>query len=188
LADADPQYLPYYFASKPQLPLQWSHFLPTQPAPEVYRVPPGVQGPRWAWEDDDDTGAHWCPLKVRVDHSPDYDTTSGPYKEGPSYYGVYERQGAINGKYSYKNANGDRAIWYEGGSWRVGHFKNLGTSTCGFYTTEDTPCPNPKPVSLRPWTWRYFIQAAGIWVDADRGMSIWEHVEWDIWDDFNPDN
>merc|ERR1712071_345079 len=112
LADADPQYLPYYFASKPQLPLQWSHFLPTQPAPKAVtrqvadEVLGGVEGDKdmainyitGAEEKADARRRTGCPSKVRVDHSPFScnKNSEGPYKENPNYFGVYERQGKIN--------------------------------------------------------------------------------------------
>ena len=49
----------------------------------------------------------------------------------------------VNGKQNWIHVQGSKAIWYdkEDKSWNIGDKKNLGTSTCSLYSTQNTNRP-----------------------------------------------
>ena len=85
-------------------------------------------------------------------------------------FGYYTlRPGTINGKAHYtSDDDGKAAIWWEGGRWRVGFTKDVGTNVCSLYVDSNADCP----YTPRSYTWRYYDQY-GNWRDAYKGFSIW---------------
>ena len=58
----------------------------------------------------------------------------------------------VNGKQNWIHVQGSKAIWYdkEDKSWNIGDKKNLGTSTCSLYSTNDAK----RPEEATKWKYR----------------------------------
>ena len=59
---------------------------------------------------------------------------------------------AVNGKKTWIHDQGSNVIWYdkELNNWKIGTKKNLGTTTCSLYSTNDTRGPEEAI------TWKYW--------------------------------
>merc|ERR1712119_28015 len=106
-----------------------------------------------------------CPYQVIV--GGDEDPTKGPYKLHKEKFGTYtRREGEINGHDWYRKD--DYAIWYSGTGWLVGVEGSLGSHRHSFGTPDDDDCPH-EPA----YTWNYYVDAIGDFVDAGTSLSIW---------------
>merc|ERR1711902_155017 len=116
--------------------------------------------------------ANGCPYQVEVKYSTSADQDSGPYKLLKEFYGKYTIQnGHIGGRDWYLSSDGENAIWYdtEYGKWRLGYESKKDTTWCVFYTSDDDKCPH-QPA----FDWKYFVPAINQFIDANRGMTIYE--------------
>jgi len=89
----------------------------------------------------------------------------------PSYLGVFQKKGSINGKLVYEKSDG-KALWWstEADSWKIGHKKYKGTNIGNVYNSKEI-CEG-SVVDLfsdkcGPW-WKY-------WTEAEQdGEMEWE--------------
>lgn len=103
----------------------------------------------------------------RVEATYERGSKNGAYDGQSDRFTSYTKQrGDINDKPQYLSDNGEEAIWYQGGKWRVGSIESKGSSWAGMTTKSTDDCPN-EPA----FNWRYFDDDE--WHDADQGFSIW---------------
>jgi hypothetical protein len=108
-----------------------------------------------------------CCWKVRVSYS---ETHHVQREQSKIFKYYFQQPGLVNGRVHYTSSDGDHAIWFGKNShWDIGDVKNRGSTTANAHSGNSKPnCPSEVA-----YTWRYWNQDPDLWLDADKGLSIW---------------